>query len=186
MDDVENLSHTKWECKYHVVFIPKYRRKVLFGNLREHLGPMFRRLAEQKDCQVEEGYLMVDHVHMMMSIPPKLAVSYVVGCIKGKSAIHIARTYEGTQRNYLGHHYLGPWILCIHERPRRADDPRLHQKLRIRRSEAGSAFTNEVRCHLNVALKAARELSSSQTALSVSAKRRKPPALPVVFHSSNK
>lgn len=90
MDEYENLSHTKWECKYHVVFIPKYRRKVLFEKLREHLGPVFRKLAEQKESRVEEGHVMVDHVHMMISIPPKLSVSHVVGYIKGKSAIHIA------------------------------------------------------------------------------------------------
>jgi len=105
MDEYENLSHTKWECKYHVVFIPKYRRKVLFEKLREHLGPVFRKLAEQKESRVEEGHVMVDHVHMMISIPPKLSVSHVVGYIKGKSAIHIARTYEGKQRNYVGQHF---------------------------------------------------------------------------------
>ena len=105
MDEYENLSHTKWECKYHVVFIPKCRRKVLFEKLREHLGPVFRKLAEQKESRVEEGHVMLDHVHMMLSIPPKLSVSHVVGYIKGKSAIHIARTYEGKQRNYVGHHF---------------------------------------------------------------------------------
>ena len=105
MDEYENLNHTKWECKYHVVFIPKYRRRVLFEKLREHLGPVFRKLAEQKECRVEEGHVMVDHVHMMLSIPPKLSVSHVVGYIKGKSAIHIARTYEGKHRNYVGHHF---------------------------------------------------------------------------------
>ena len=105
MDEYENLSHTRWECKYHVVFIPKYRRKALFEKLREHLGSVFRKLAEQKESRVEEGHVMLDHVHMMLSIPPKLSVSHVVGYIKGKSAIHIARTYEGKQRNYVGHHF---------------------------------------------------------------------------------
>ena len=105
MNDYENLSHTRWECKFHLVFIPKYRRKALFGKLREHLGPVFRALAEQKESRVEEGHLMADHVHMLLSIPPKYAVSHVVGYIKGKSAIHIARTYEGKQRNYAGHHF---------------------------------------------------------------------------------
>ena len=105
MDDYESLSHTAWECKYHVVFIPKYRRKALFEKLREHLGPVFRKLAEQKASRVEEGHVMPDHVHRMLSIPPKLAVSHVVGYIKGKSAIHIARTYEGKQRNYGGPHF---------------------------------------------------------------------------------
>ena len=105
MDIYETLSHTTWECKYHVVFIPKYRRKILFGRLRQELGPVFRRLAEQKECRIEEGHLMADHVHMLLSIPPKYAVSQVVGYIKGKSAIHIARTYLGRQRNYTGQHF---------------------------------------------------------------------------------
>jgi putative transposase len=105
MNEYENLSHTKWECKYHVVFIPKYRRKTLYSSLARHLGPVFRKLAEQKESRVEEGHIMRDHVHMMLSIPPKYAVSHVVGYIKGKSAIHVARTYEGKQRNYVGHHF---------------------------------------------------------------------------------
>ena len=75
MDDYESLSHSKWECKYHVVFIPKYRRKTLYGELRQHLGEVFRKLAMQKESRVEEGHLMPDHVHMMISIPPKYAVS---------------------------------------------------------------------------------------------------------------
>ena len=93
MDEYESLSHTKWECKYHVIFIPKYRRKVLYGQLRRHLGEVFRKLAEQKESRVEEGHLMPDHVHMMIAIPPKYAVSQVVEFIKGKSAIHLTRTY---------------------------------------------------------------------------------------------
>jgi len=105
MDDVETLAHTTWECKYHVVFIPKYRRKALFAQLRKELGGVFRRLAEQKECRVEEGHLMVDHVHMLVSIPPKYAVSQVVGYLKGKTAIHIARTYLGRRQNYAGQHF---------------------------------------------------------------------------------
>ena len=102
MDEYESLSHSKWECKYHVVFIPKGRRRVLYGQLRQHLGEVFRRLAEQKESRVEEGHLMVDHVHMMLSIPPKYAVSNVVGYIKGKSAIHLARVYGERKRNFVG------------------------------------------------------------------------------------
>jgi putative transposase len=79
MDEVQTLSHSKWECKYHVVFIPKYRRKSLYGELRGYLGEVFRRLAEQKESRIEEGHFMPDHVHMMISIPPKYAVSQVVG-----------------------------------------------------------------------------------------------------------
>jgi putative transposase len=105
MDDYESLSHTRWECKYHVIFIPKYRRKVLYGQLRKYLGEVLRRLAEQKQSRIEEGHLMSDHVHMMIAIPPKYAVSQVVGYIKGKSAIHIARTYGERKRNFVGQHF---------------------------------------------------------------------------------
>ena len=95
----------KWDCKYHVVFIPKGRKKALFGHIRQHLGEVFRRLAEQKDSRIEEGHLMPDHVHMMILIPPKYAVSQVIGYIKGKSAIHMARTYGERQRNFTGQHF---------------------------------------------------------------------------------
>ncbi len=91
MDEYQTLNHTQWECKYHVIFIPKCRRTTLFGQLRADLGPVFRKLAEQKESQVEEGHTMSDHVHMMISIPPKYSVAQVVGYIKGKSAIYVAR-----------------------------------------------------------------------------------------------
>jgi putative transposase len=84
MDEYASLSHSKWECKYHVVFIPKCRRKTLYAELRKHLGEVFRKLAQQKESRIEEGHLMPDHVHMMISIPPKYAVSQVVGFIKGR------------------------------------------------------------------------------------------------------
>ena len=105
MDEYESLSHTKWECKYHVIFIPKYRRKVLYGQLRSHLGEVFRRLAVQRESRIEEGHLMSDHVHMMISIPPKYAVSQVIGYIKGKSAIHLARVYGERKRNFVGQNF---------------------------------------------------------------------------------
>jgi putative transposase len=88
-----------------VVFIPKYRRKTLYGELRQHLGEVFRKLAMQKESRVEEGHLMPDHVHMMISIPPKYAVSQVIGYIKGKSAIHLARVYGERKRNFTGQHF---------------------------------------------------------------------------------
>ena len=93
MDEYQALSHTTWDCKYHVVFIPKCRRKTLYLELRRHLGEVFRKLAAQKESKIEEGHLMPDHVHMLISIPPKYAVSQVVGFIKGKSAFHLARVY---------------------------------------------------------------------------------------------
>jgi len=107
MDDYESLSHSKWECKYHVVLIPKYRRKTLYGELRQHLGEVFRKLAMQKESRVEEGHLMPDHVHMMISIPPKYPVSQVIGYIKGRSAIHLARVYGERKRNFTGQHF---WV----------------------------------------------------------------------------
>ena len=101
----KSLSHTRWECKYHIVFIPKYRRKAIFGQIRSELGEVFHRLARQKQSEIEEGHVLRDHVHMMISIPPKYAVSQVIGFIKGKSAIHIARVYEGRRRNYVDQHF---------------------------------------------------------------------------------
>ena len=105
MDKYESLSHTKWECKYHVVFILKCRRRTLYEQLRQHLGEVFRELARQKESRVEEGHLMLDHVHMMLAIPPKYAVSQVVGYMKGKSAIHLARVYGERKRNFVGQHF---------------------------------------------------------------------------------
>jgi putative transposase len=102
MKEYQSLSHTRWDCKYHVVFIPKRRKKKMFGVLRRHLGGIFRELAGHKEVQVLEGHLMPDHVHMCLSIPPKYAVSNVVGYMKGKSAITIARKYGGRARNFTG------------------------------------------------------------------------------------
>ena len=115
MQTYESLKHTTWECKYHVVFIPKCRRKVLYQQFRRELGKVFRELAEQKESKVEEGHLMPDHVHMLLSVPPKYSVSNVMGFIKGKSAIHIARVYAGRRRNYVGQHFWarGYWVSTV-------------------------------------------------------------------------
>ena len=102
MSEYQSLNHSKWECKYHVVFIPKYRRKVIYGQIKQRLGDIFRRLALQKESEIEEGHLMSDHVHMMISIPPKYSVAQVIGFIKGKSAIHIAREFAGRRKNFVG------------------------------------------------------------------------------------
>ena len=104
MERTDSLNHTKWECKYHVVWIPKCRRKVLYGQLRKELGPVLRKLALHKESDVVEGNLKVDHVHMVLSIPPKYSVSQVVGYVKGKSAIWVART-SGRNRNFVGQHF---------------------------------------------------------------------------------
>ena len=105
MEEYESLNHTKWECKYHVVFIPKCRRRTLYKELRRYLGEVFQRLAKQRESRIEEGHLMADHVHMLISIPPKYSVAQVIGYIKGKSTIHVARTFFDRKRNFVGQHF---------------------------------------------------------------------------------
>ena len=105
MKDYKSLSHTRWDCKYHIVFIPKKRKKIIYGALRKYLGEILHELAKQKGVDILEGHLMRDHVHMCLSVPPKYAVSNVVGYLKGKSAIAIARQFKGWQRNFTGEHF---------------------------------------------------------------------------------
>jgi putative transposase len=102
MDDTKSLCHTKWDCKYHIVWIPKCRRKVLFGRIRKHLAELLHSLARQKECKILEGHLQPDHIHILISIPPKYSVAQVIGFIKGKSAIYIARMYLGQKKNFSG------------------------------------------------------------------------------------
>src|SRR5262245_57692916 len=102
---LNHLNHATWECKYHVVFTPKYRKKLLFEQIRRHLGNVFRELAERKECQIEEGHWMLDHVHMLISIPPKYSVAEVIGFLKGKSSIWIAQNVERKLRNFLSHKF---------------------------------------------------------------------------------
>ena len=115
MQTYETLKHTTWECKYHIVFIPKCRKKVLYGQVRRELGPVLRELARQKESEIIEGHLMVDHVHMLVSIPPKYSVAQVMGFVKGKSAIHIARVYAGRRRGFVGQHFWarGYWVSTV-------------------------------------------------------------------------
>ena len=137
MPQDETLSHTKWDCKYHVVFIPKYRRQALYKELRQHLDDGFRSLAEQKECRIEAGHLMPDHVPMLLAIPPKYSVAQVIGFLKEKAAIHIARTYTGRRKNYTGQHFWarGYYVTTVErdEAPMRAyiqrqeEDKRLDQ-----------------------------------------------------------
>ncbi len=98
----QSLSHSRWDCKYHLVFVPKYRKKKLYGEIRRYLGPVFRELARQKECEILEGHMVQDHVHMLISIPPKHSVSQITGYIKGKSAIAVARQFGGRKRNFQG------------------------------------------------------------------------------------
>ena len=91
MHEWESLSHVRWECKYHVVIVPKYRRKVLYGKLRRQVGAILRELCRQKGVDLLEGRLLMDHVHMCLSIPPKYSVAHTIGFLKGKSAVRIHR-----------------------------------------------------------------------------------------------
>ena len=125
MDTFKSLNHSVCECRYHVVFIPKCRRKTLYGQLR-HLGEVFRQLAAQKESRIEEGHLLQDHVHKLIAISPKHAVSQVVGFVKRKSAIHLARVYGEGKRNSVGQH-LWAWLLCVNRGPRRDRNPGGHQ-----------------------------------------------------------
>jgi len=98
----ESISHSRWDCKYHVVFIPKCRRKELYGKIRKFLGPVFHEMARQKGCKIEGGHMVQDHVHMLIKIPPKFSVAEIIGYIKGKSAIAVARQFGGRKRNFNG------------------------------------------------------------------------------------
>lgn len=143
MNAYKSLSHSVWDCKYHIVFIPKCRRKTLYAELRRHLGDVFRQLARQKQSEIVEGHLMPDHVHMLIAIPPKYAVSEVIGYIKGKSAIHLARVYAERKRNFVGQHFwargyfvstVGRNEVAIREyiRNQEKEDRRLHQLALLR------------------------------------------------------
>jgi putative transposase len=102
MSDYGSLAHSKWDCKYHIVFIPKYRKKKLFCQVRRYLADVFHELARQKNSRIVEGHMMSDHVHMCVSIPPKHSVAQVIGYMKGKSAIAVARQFAGRKRNFNG------------------------------------------------------------------------------------
>jgi putative transposase len=102
---MKSLAHSRWDCKYHVVFIPKYRRKAIYGELRKMLGEIFHDLARQKECRSIEGHLQPDHVPMCLEIPPKHAVASVIGFLKGKSALAIARRVQEKERNFTGEHF---------------------------------------------------------------------------------
>lgn len=101
----ESLSHSRWDCKYHIVFIPKGRKKELYGKIRKFLGPVLRELMRQKESEILEGHLVSDHVHVLAKIPPKYAVAEVIGYMKGKSAIAVARQFSGRKRNFNGERF---------------------------------------------------------------------------------
>ena len=103
--DYQTLSHVRWECKYHVVIVPKYRKKNLYGKVRQRAGQILRSLAKQKEVEILEGFVCVDHVHMVLSIPPKYSVAMILGFLKGKSAIRIHQEFSKHYKNYHGKHF---------------------------------------------------------------------------------
>ena len=132
MNDVSSLKHSRWECKYHIVWIPKYRRKTLYDQLRKYLGEVFRDLAKNRESEVLEGHMMPDHVHMLISIPPKYSVAQVVGYIKGKSAIHIARNFLGRRRNFTGENF---WARGYHVSTVGRDEATVREYIRTQETE---------------------------------------------------
>lgn len=132
MRNINSLNHSKWECMFHVTWIPKYRKKKIYGNLRQYLGEIFRALAIQKECRILEGHLMHDHVHMLISVPPKFAVAQVIGYIKGKSAIAIARKFGGRKKNFTGQHF---WARGYHVSTVGRDEEIIRQYIRKHEDE---------------------------------------------------
>ena len=132
MKQINSLSHSKWECMFHVTWIPKYRKKKIYGKLREFLGKTLRDLAKQKECEVLEGHLMSDHVHMLISIPPKYSVAQVVGFIKGKSAIAVARNFGGRTKNFTGQHF---WARGYHVSTVGRDEEAIRQYIKKHEKE---------------------------------------------------
>ena len=174
MTNYRSLNHTKWACQYHVVFIPKYRKKAIYGELRGYLGEVLRRLAQQRESEVEEGHLLVDHVHMLWSSPPKHSVAQVIGYIKGKSAIHIAREFAGRPRNFVGQHFWarGDFVSTVGRDEQAIRTYIQDQELEDRRQDQ---LRLEERSHLSGG-SSGRGAATSKAALSGS--QLKPPALP--------
>ncbi len=137
MYDSQSLSHTQWDCKYHIVWIPKCRSKVLYGKVRAEQGKFFRELARQRECVVIEVHLCPDHVHIYMTVPPKYAVSQVVGYIKGESAIYIARTFGGRSRNFTGENF---WARGYYVSTVGRDEQVIREYIRQQESEDQRSF----------------------------------------------
>ena len=142
MTQQHHLNHATWDCKYHVVFIPKYRKKAVFGKIKKNLGAVFHDLARRRECRIDEGHLMPDHVHMLVSIPPKYSVAEVIGFIKGKSSIWIAQNIE--RKATSPDTNLGARIFRLDGGPRRGDDQGLHQRPGVSGSPDGSTCADPI------------------------------------------
>ena len=137
MSNHNHLNHCTWDCKYHIVFTPKYRKKSLYGSLRKDLKDTLHRLALQKECKIEEGYLMPDHVHMMVSIPPKHSISHIVGFLKGKKFDLGGSKHRGQAEEFCGSQILGTWIFREHGRCKRRSHPQIRSEPRVGRQTVG-------------------------------------------------
>ena len=124
MKDWKNQAHVKWGCKYHVVVLPKYRKKVLYGKVRRRIGEILRDLCQKKGVQLEEGKAMPDHIHMLLSVPPKYSFAMTMGYLKGKSAVCIYRELLKTKGTLFGR----TGLLCKHSGFRRASDTSIYQR----------------------------------------------------------
>ncbi len=140
MREWQSQSHVRWYCRYHIVWVPKYRKRAVFGQMRRGIGRIVHELCERQGVELVEGHALPDHVHVLLGIPPKLSVAHTVGFLKGKSAIRIHREYLGRQRNFTGYHFWAR-LLRQHGRFGRRGHPRLHPEARSRRKEAGEAGT---------------------------------------------
>src|ERR1700751_6241324 len=141
--EFNHLNHATWECKYHVVFTPKYRKKLLVGKIKRHLGQVFHDLARRKECRIEEGHLMPDHVHMLISIPPKYSVAQIIGYEREEFDMDRAecRTQDA---EFSGPQILGSRIICQDRRSGRGGDPGLYPKPRTGRSAIGSVRAEDL------------------------------------------
>ena len=144
MTQQHHLNHATWDCKYHVVFIPKYRKKAVFGKIKKNLGIVFHDLARRRECRIEEGHLMPDHVHMLVSIPPKYSVAEVIGFIKGKKLDLDRAEYRAKGEELHRAQILGPRVFRLDGGPGRGDDPRLHQEPGASGSPNGSTCADPI------------------------------------------
>ena len=173
MTNYRSLNHSKWACQYHVVFIPKYRKKAIYGSLRRHLGGVLRELARQRESEVEEGHLLADHVHMLVSIPPKYSVAQVIGYMKGKSAIHIAREFAGRSRSFVGQHF---WARGYFVSTLGRDERAIRAYIRAQKQE--DRRQEQLRLDETATRRVAQVAAQWPRPAALSGSQLKPPALP--------
>ena len=133
--DEKSLSHTSWNCKYHIVLVPKYRRKVIYGKLRKDIGKILRTLCDYKHVEIIEAHAMPDHIHMLVSIPPKLAVADFMGYLKGKSTLMIFERHANLKYKYGRRVFWAKGYYVNYSRRKRSQNPQIHSGTRVQRSD---------------------------------------------------